>query len=84
MTKQEAIKAFGNGKEIIITMNDDPDRQYHLTLISAKNEQRWYERLYGKANEKDFRRMYIADYIECLIEADAETYGKAKINYRLA
>lgn len=84
MTKQEAIKAFGDGKEIIITMNQDPDCQYHLTIISAKNEQRCYERLYGKANEKDFRRMHIADYIECLTEDYKATYGKANMDYRLA
>ncbi len=88
MTKQEAIKAFMEGKEIIIGVNEETDRhgrnQHHVTNREVANDHRLYVITCGPMPAKMHRNMYITGYIEDLEGSYKEIEGYATLTYRLA
>ena len=91
MTKQEVIKAFMAGKEIVVTVNageKDRDKyglnRHHITNREVELDRNVYVKMMGPIPADTHRGIYVRGYIEDLHEWYAEVDNKVKMEFALA
>ena len=99
MTKNEAINAYLNGKEIVIIVNAhmagmnayyNPPYQinrHKITPEEAEIDRKVYRKIYGEKrtpSERNYRLKYVEAYIYDLEETYKEIDGMASMTYQLA
>lgn len=80
MTKEQAIKAYTNGKDIRIIING----AWHSAMqTDAEPIRYWYAEIHGAYLSEANRRAYIMHKIDDLVQAYTETDGRANIAYEI-